>query len=275
MREAEGRYLCLHGCSLLRPFNSWLKPLSNPTPFMSLFPPNPASEKSHRSSACIPEHCFYAFDTLYCALTSATPIPPPFPDDKYPLFVTWNTQSSRPGRASHLRGCIGNFEPMALHEGLADYALISAFRDSRFRKIEKDELETLDCAVSLLTDFETAQSYLDWTIGVHGIYITFPHPSLTSQASSSETSSPFSSSGSLTRVISKQSFSATYLPDVIPEQGWDKIEAVDSAIHKAGWKGRITEDLRRSVKLRRYQSSKCEVAWADYIQWRKKQEEQG
>lgn len=34
---------------------------------------------------------------------------------------------------------------MPLHEGLADYALISAFRDSRFKKIEKDELETLEC----------------------------------------------------------------------------------------------------------------------------------
>ena len=61
------------------------------------------------------------------------------------LFVTWNTRSSRPGRAPRLRGCIGNFEPMPLHEGLAEYALVSAFRDSRFRKIEEDELETLEC----------------------------------------------------------------------------------------------------------------------------------
>ena len=62
---------------------------------------------------------------------------------------------------------------------------------------------------------------------------------------------------------------ATYLPEVIPEQGWDKIDAVDSAIRKAGWDGRITEDLRRSIKLRRYQSSKYSVSWEDYIAWRK------
>ena len=62
---------------------------------------------------------------------------------------------------------------------------------------------------------------------------------------------------------------ATYLPEVIPEQGWDKIDAVDSALRKAGWDGRITEDLRRSIKLRRYQSSKCSVSWEDYIAWRK------
>ena len=63
--------------------------------------------------------------------------------------------------------------------------------------------------------------------------------------------------------------SATYLPDVASEQGWDKIETVDSAIRKAGWDGRITEDLRRSVKLRRYQSSKCAVTWDEFVQWRK------
>jgi AMMECR1 domain-containing protein len=173
---------------------------------------------------------------------------------------------------------------MPLREGLAEYALISAFRDSRFKKIDKSELQTLECGyveillisgfnsrnhirISLLTDFEDADSYLDWTIGVHGINISFPHPSLL-KSSSSETPSPLSSSSYLPRITSKQSFSATYLPDVIPEQGWNKIEAVDSAIHKAGWTGHITEDIRRSVKLRRYQSKTCVVKWEEYIHWR-------
>jgi uncharacterized protein (TIGR00296 family) len=201
-----------------------------------------------------------------------------------PLFVTWHTRSSRPGHTSRLRGCIGSFEALPLQEGLAEYSLISAFRDSRFKKIDKSELQSLECGyvgvsfaqdlthrshtrISLLTDFEDANSYLDWTIGVHGIYITFPHPSLLG-SSSSETPSPLSSSPYLPRITSRQSFSATYLPDVIPEQGWDKIEAVDSAINKAGWNGRITEDVRRSVKLRRYQSKTCAVTWEEYIRWR-------
>jgi len=34
---------------------------------------------------------------------------------------------------------------MSLDKGIADYALISAFRDSRFRKIEQHELEDLQC----------------------------------------------------------------------------------------------------------------------------------
>lgn len=65
-----------------------------------------------------------------------------------PLFVTWNTR--RPGRQPRLRGCIGNFEPMPLHDGLAQYALVSAFRDDRFRKIEKSELPTLECGLVTL-----------------------------------------------------------------------------------------------------------------------------
>lgn len=64
-------------------------------------------------------------------------------DDNSPLFVTWSTV--RPGKASRLRGCIGTFDPRPLREGLAEYALTSAFRDHRFRKIEEWELETLEC----------------------------------------------------------------------------------------------------------------------------------
>lgn len=65
--------------------------------------------------------------------------------DCSPLFVTWNTRSSRPGKAPRLRGCIGTFEPISIREGLAEYALISAFQDHRFRKIEEWELENLEC----------------------------------------------------------------------------------------------------------------------------------
>ena len=137
-----------------------------------------------------------------------------------------------------------------------------------------------DFRVSLLTDFEDASSYLDWTIGVHGIYITFPHPSLlVASQSGSGSPSPLSSSTTLlssntsTKLTPsanyKKTFSATYLPEVMPAQGWDKIEAVNSAVHKAGWSGRITEEIRRSVKLRRYQSKACTVTWHDFVEWRK------
>ena len=125
--------------------------------------------------------------------------------------------------------------------------------------------------ISLLTDFENADNYLDWEVGTHGIYISFPHPSLLPNPSSEAPSPLTGNSGNLPRITSKQTFTATYLPDVMPAQGWDKVEAVDSAIQKAGWRGVISEDLRRSVKLRRYQSRRCEVSWDDYITWREEQ----
>jgi AMME syndrome candidate gene 1 protein len=124
-------------------------------------------------------------------------------------------------------------------------------------------------SISLLTDFEDASSYLDWTIGVHGIYITFPNP--LSLPASSSTPSPLSSSLSLATSlgVSNHSFSATYLPEIASGEGWDKIETVDSAIRKAGWTGNISEDIRRSVKLRRYQSRKYTVGWSEFVAWRK------
>ena len=48
-----------------------------------LVPPDPAQEVSDAvDNVCTPEHCFQAFDTLFCALTAAKPIEPKFPDEK-------------------------------------------------------------------------------------------------------------------------------------------------------------------------------------------------
>ena len=126
--------------------------------------------------------------------------------------------------------------------------------------------------ISLLTNFEDAEGYLDWQVGVHGIHISFPNPSTLPPASASEGPSPLSSSSNLHRPRGTlRPYSATYLPEVAEEQGWDRRTAVDSAIRKAGWSGRIGEELRRAIKLRRYQSSKCAVSWAEYVQWRREQ----
>jgi AMME syndrome candidate gene 1 protein len=43
--------------------------------------------------------------------------------EKYPLFVTWDTRSSRGNKS--LRGCIGTFESQELDDGLRSYALTS------------------------------------------------------------------------------------------------------------------------------------------------------
>jgi AMME syndrome candidate gene 1 protein len=105
----------------------------------------------------------------------------------------------------------------------------------------------------LLAEFEDAEDYLDWDIGTHGIYITFTPPS------------PLRRSF---RFNNTRALTATYLPDVIPEQGWTKVEAVDSAVRKAGWDGVIDDAFRQRISVRRYQSKKRTVTWDEYIAWR-------
>ncbi|KAK3931495.1 AMMECR1-like protein [Frankliniella fusca] len=228
-----------------------------------------------------PEMGFFCFDVLYCHLHSLeAPKNPNFSNDPYPLFVTWEI-----GKDRRLRGCIGTFSAMNLHCGLREYAITSlpkqylnqllfqvfdpknqigvrtktdrgrakavpdfvppsAVRDSRFSPITPDELPRLRVAVSILRHFEDAQDYLDWTVGVHGIRIEF-----------------------LNEKGNRRS--ATYLPEVAPEQGWDRIQTIDSLLRKGGFKGAVTPELRRSIKLVRYQSEKVAVTYPEYVSnWR-------
>lgn len=190
---------------------------------------------------CCPSHvvssemCFFCFDVLFSHLYQAEPPQAPaFANDSYPLFVTWKI-----GKDRKLRGCIGTFNSMSLHSGLREYAVTSAFRDSRFSPITKDEFSRLHVSVSILRHFEDGQDYLDWEIGVHGIRIEF-----------------------YTEKGSKRT--ATYLPEVAPEQGWDRIQTIDSLLRKGGYKASITVDVRRSIRLTRYQSEKITVSYDEY-----------
>ncbi|KAG0937975.1 hypothetical protein G6F29_001914 [Rhizopus arrhizus] len=180
------------------------------------------------------DHVRFCFEVLVNHLKKKHYPQPHFPNDTYPLFVTWHIESYG---HSKLRGCIGNFSPLKLHEGLLKYALISALKDTRFKPITLEELPRLSCAVSLLTDFEQADDYLDWEIGVHGIWIEFIQ-----QDGEKET--------------------ATYLPEVIKEQGWTKEEAIRSLLRKGGYYGNITKEYcESSIILTRYQSQKKEFSY--------------
>ncbi|KAI0260521.1 AMMECR1 domain-containing protein [Gloeopeniophorella convolvens] len=251
---------------------------------MALVPPDPAAPALTKSRAddvddddggdtCTPEHCFAAFDALYCALARAPPLEPRIPAAKHPLFVTFNTR--RRSAPPRLRGCLGTFDAQPLPAALREYALLSAFRDHRFRRIAPRELPALECGVSLLTDFEDAASYLDWTPGTHGIQVSFAPPPAR-DAPPSDAPSPLASADALPLAPparrppapARRTLSATYLPEVAPEQGWDRVEAVDSALRKAGWAGPIDEDLRRAARVRRYQSRRCVVGWDEFVAWR-------
>jgi uncharacterized protein (TIGR00296 family) len=158
-----------------------------------------------------------------------------------PLFVTWNKRPS-PNSSYTLRGCIGTFESQPLPDGLASYALTSALYDTRFRPMTGPELPNLEVCVTLLTDFETCtQGPLDWEVGVHGIKISFYERN--------------------------RRYSATYLPDVAVEQGWDREETLESLVRKAGYSGRKGwKELEMDVV--RYQGRKESVEWEEYKEWR-------
>ncbi|KAK6628325.1 AMME syndrome candidate protein 1 protein [Polyplax serrata] len=199
-----------------------------------------------------PEMCYFCFDVLYSHLNSLEPPKTPnFSNDPYPLFVTWKI-----GKDRRLRGCIGTFNAMNLHCGLREYAVTSALKDSRFSPITRDEFPKLYVSVSILRHFEDGADYLDWEVGLHGIRIEFHN-----EKGNKKT--------------------ATYLPEVAPEQannnkefcmtGWDQIQTIDSLLRKGGFKGSVTPEIRRNIKLTRYQSEKITVSYQDYInQWKNK-----
>ncbi|KAF3059754.1 hypothetical protein GL218_04840 [Daldinia childiae] len=158
-----------------------------------------------------------------------------------PLFVTWNTVSSRTGNTS-LRGCIGTFEAQELDEGLSSYAITSAINDMRFDPISKRELPSLEVAVTLLTDFEDCEDSMDWEIGTHGLRISFSERG--------------------------RRYGATYLPDVAAEQGWTKEETLVSLMRKAGWAGRKEKWQTVDLKVVRYQGKKKSLLYSEYKRWR-------
>ena len=80
----------------------------------------------------------------------------------------------------------------------------------------------------------------DWEIGKHGIIIEFSDPVWNCRRS------------------------ATFLPDVPREQGWDKEATIDALIRKAGCSTPPSPKIRAAVHLVRYQSSLCSVTYHDF-----------
>ncbi|PVU97912.1 hypothetical protein BB559_001864 [Furculomyces boomerangus] len=184
------------------------------------------------------EHCKFCFDVLVAELQgdSINKVQPDFQDAEFPLFVTWNKITDG---EDTLRGCIGTFSQLKIVEGLRKYSIISAMRDRRFNPIQKKELKKLKNCVSLLTNFEEADNHLDWEIGKHGITIYF--------------------------IDDGEEYNATFLPEVAEEQEWTKRETIDHLIRKSGYDQRITKELRSSLSVTRYQSSKVELSFSEYL----------
>lgn len=203
-----------------------------------LAPARRSAKPSHELVAST-EHCLFCFDTLIAYLSSERGPVPVFPNADCPLFVTWNISA---GHAHwRLRGCIGTLEPRQLHTALKDYTLTSALRDTRFSPIQLKEVPSLKCTVSLLSCFEPAADWTDWEVGVHGLIIKFTDPEMSAKRT------------------------ATFLPEVAHEQGWNHEECIDSLIRKAGYAGRVSNQLRQSLQVERYQSTTATMTYAEFM----------
>lgn len=64
---------------------------------------------------------------------------------------------------------------------------------------------------------------------------------------------------------------ATFLPEVAQEQGWSKTDAVDAAMRKAGYRGTVTDEMRRKARVSRYQSHKVKRSYDEWQAWRTEQ----
>ena len=201
--------------STLRPYNPSISRLQNSSSSSrSSSASSPSTLSAHSSQSHLTGHTSISSNTArpsYASRLSVT--------ESFPLFVTWNTMS-RSGHKS-LRGCIGTFEGLPLESGLQTYALTSAFDDTRFSPIPSSLLPALSCSLTLLADFEPCSDAMDWSLGTHGLRISFNWRS--------------------------RRYGATYLPDVAVDQGWTKDETLESLMKKAGWDGGYQQGVARRL----------------------------
>ncbi|KAI5957525.1 hypothetical protein KGF57_003219 [Candida theae] len=200
--------------------------------------------------------CCYAFETLLNKLNleqTKVPLKSYFEavhedasklPKSAPLFVTWN-------KNSQLRGCIGTFQSLAVEPGVAKFTVSSAFEDPRFAPIAAKEVADLEVDVTLLDRFQPISDYNDWSIGEHGLKISFE--------------------------LDSEYYSGTFLPSVAEEQNWDKPTTLYYLLKKADYpvSKKSTEEFYSTglkegwLKLTRYEGLKVHIAYGDFIAIRK------
>lgn len=88
-----------------------------------------------------------------------------------------------------------------------------------------------------MINFEDAKDIYDWEVGKHGIIVKADYEG--------------------------DHYSATYLPEVASEQGWDRITTLKSLLRKADYEGKF-EEIEPYIKLTKYQSSKANLSFDEY-----------
>jgi hypothetical protein len=126
------------------------------------------------------------------------------------------------GRGEDLRGCIGTIDPTdSVYDTVARRAASAALEDTRFpHEVTPEELPFITIEISVLTPPETVKSADDIVIGKHGI------------------------------VLISGWNRATFLPQVAPEQGWDRETTLRHLSRKAG----LADDGWKKAKFKVYEA---------------------
>jgi AmmeMemoRadiSam system protein A len=144
-----------------------------------------------------------AREALRAAVADGRTYEPPRPDssellEERGVFVTLKSYGM-------LRGCIGYVLPTKpLYLAVRDMAVNSALRDPRFPPVTADELPTLHIEVSVMTLLQLVEDPNEIVVGEDGL------------------------------VIEAQGHSGLLLPQVAPEQGWDRKRFLEGVCMKAG-----------------------------------------
>ena len=59
--------------------------------------------------------------------------------------------------------------------------------------------------------------------------------------------------------------SATFLPEVAAQEGWDRQQTIDALIRKSGYLGTVTPELRARLSITRYRSTTSSLSYAEYL----------
>lgn len=146
-------------------------------------------------------------------------------DRKAGAFVTLkcNTGDGRgcTGHGGDLRGCIGTLEPSeSVYQVVARRAASAALEDTRFSPVTVAELPSITVEVSVLTPPRPVKSAEDIVIGRHGI------------------------------ILESGWHGATFLPQVAPEQGWDR----ETTLRHLASKARLPEDGWKTASFKVYEA---------------------
>jgi AmmeMemoRadiSam system protein B/AmmeMemoRadiSam system protein A len=179
-------------------------------------PPPSATPLQSREKKALLE---FARESIQRYLTTQTlPLPRNLPARVYfpqGAFVTLREHGE-------LRGCIGHMSPdIELGQTVGAMALQAAFNDPRFPAVQQSELKNIEIEISVLTPMKSIASFNEIVAGRDGV------------------------------LLSKSGASAVFLPQVAPENHWNRSEMLDNLCTKAGL---ATGCWQRGAKFQTFQA---------------------